>query len=308
MIYQIPFAESKLLWDKIYKQNALSLPFSTWDWHNDWYKILGNGWEPFCLSVDDLIVAPFARKGDTVIWSGGEEISDYQDLIGGNHEKKAAWNQILVFLKEQGIKTITLRNIPHNSETLTYFQSLSPTSVEKEDTTPTMTLPASWDAYRESLSHKYKHELERKLRKVQREHPDVQVMESTHPAEDIHAFLELMQKDEAKKKFLTPDVQVFFTTIAKTFSKHISLLFVTLGDKKIATTFSFIYNDTSYLYNSGFDKACCANAGFYLKAVSIERAIEKGLKHYNFLQGSERYKYELGGIDFPIYTITYTLS
>jgi hypothetical protein len=83
-------------------------------------------------------------------------------------------------------------------------------------------------------------------------------------------------------------------------------LYIALGDKKIAATLSFIYEGTLFLYNSGFDKVCCANAGFYLKAQTIKRAIENGLKSYNFLQGNERYKYELGAKDFEIYSISLT--
>ena len=35
--------------------------------------------------------------------------------------------------------------------------------------------------------------------------------------------------------------------------------------------------------------------------------VEQKLKEYNFLQGSERYKYELGGKDFFVYSISLSL-
>lgn len=76
-----------------------------------------------------------------------------------------------------------------------------------------------------------------------------------------------------------------------------------MDGKPAAATLSFIEDGVSFLYNSGFDRECCQNAGFYLKTMSIKRAIENGLKEYNFLQGSERYKYDLGGKDFFVYTI-----
>ena len=41
----------------------------------------------------------------------------------------------------------------------------------------------------------------------------------------------------------------------------------------------------------------------YNKAYAIKEAIEVGRSRFNFLKGSERYKYELGGIDTPIHNI-----
>jgi CelD/BcsL family acetyltransferase involved in cellulose biosynthesis len=37
------------------------------------------------------------------------------------------------------------------------------------------------------------------------------------------------------------------------------------------------------------------SAGLLLKALAIEYAIGRGLQCYDFLQGNERYKYDLGG-------------
>jgi lipid II:glycine glycyltransferase (peptidoglycan interpeptide bridge formation enzyme) len=114
-----------------------------------------------------------------------------------------------------------------------------------------------------------------------------------------------MEKHEDKKNFLTVDIKSFFRSIAKTFRTDISMLLLTINGVVIAATFSFITDSVYYLYNSGFDNTLYPNAGFYLKAMSIKRAIEKGYTVYNFLQGDERYKYELGAKDFYVYSITY---
>ena len=42
---------------------------------------------------------------------------------------------------------------------------------------------------------------------------------------------------------------------------------------------------------------------FLNKAYAIKEAIEVGRSRFNFLKGSERYKYELGGIGTPIHNI-----
>lgn len=283
--------------------NAPSAPFFTYEWHALWSNVLGKDWEPFCLIVDDAVIAPFARKNTEVIFSGGEEISDYQDLIGPDDAKNAAWPQILQFLKDHGASTIRLHNVPETSPTISFFRNLPGAIVEKEDTTPKFRLPASWEAYIKSLPYKDRHELRRKLRKFEREHPHTAIAESLSPQVDIQVLIDLMAKDKDKQMFLTPDMILFFQKLSHVFSKEISLLILTMDGKPAAATLSFIEDGVSFLYNSGFDRECCQNAGFYLKAMSIKRAIEKGLKEYNFLQGNERYKYELGGKDFFVYAI-----
>jgi hypothetical protein len=303
VINQVTFKESKLAWDLAAQSNSLHAPFYTWEWHNDWYTTLGSSWEPFTLDVEGCI-APFARKNNEIIFSGGDEIADYLDIIGSDTKKPQAWEMILPFLQSKGITEVHLRNIPQNSSTISYFQKLNPASIEKEDTTPILSLPASWDIYKESLDRKYRHELERKIRKFNREHIDGQIIESTDPEADIHILFDLMEKDEEKKLFLTSEMKIFFSTIARTFKENVCLSYVTVGDQHIAVTFSFLSDTTLYLYNSGFDKTLYANAGFYLKAMSIKHALDKGITFYNFLQGNERYKYELGAKDFGVYTIT----
>lgn len=297
----------KVTFDQTLQVNAPSAPFFTYEWHALWFNVLGKDWEPFCLMVD-AVIAPFARKDDEVIFSGGEEISDYQDIIGPDDAKTAAWPQILQFLKTQGITSMLLRNVPENSPTIAFFRNLPGAVVEKEDTTPMMNLPATWDEYIESLPYKERHELRRKIRKFEREHKHIRIEESTDPSRDIETLFALMQKDKKKRIFLTPEMTLFFRKLAGSFRDSISLLTLMMDEKPAAATLSFINSKTSFLYNSGFDRACCPNAGWYLKAMTIKRAIERGLTEYNFLQGSEPYKYDLGGTDFLVYSISVDLK
>ena len=67
--------------------------------------------------------------------------------------------------------------------------------------------------------------------------------------------------------------------------------------------FTMTWDQVRDLYNSGFDKEKYDSVGLYIKALNIKQAIAHGKKTYNFLQGNERYKYELGAHDFFVYTI-----
>jgi hypothetical protein len=266
-----------------YKTPPLTVPFSTNEWVRMWHKTIGKEWELLILSVNNEIIAPFARKCNEVIFAGGDEVADYLDIIGPDDKKVAAWHEIKSYLHGT---TLHLRNIPENSPTLEVFPH------EQEDTTPMMTLPPV-------LDKKSRHEMERKLRKFERENTTIECKDGN----DIEILLSLMKLDQWKKEFLTPDMEQFFRSI-HTFGTITQLL---VNKIPIAAILAFRVGDTLMSYNSGFDEEHYSGAGFYLKTVHINRAIEKGIKTYNFLQGSERYKYELGGKDFFVYRVDVTL-
>jgi CelD/BcsL family acetyltransferase involved in cellulose biosynthesis len=244
------------------------------------------------LEINDDIIAPFARKNNEVIFAGGEEISDYQDIIGPDEKKTAAWEEIKTYFPGC---TLHLHNVPETSPTVSVFQ------MEKEDTTPLMTLPPV-------LEKKARHEMERKIRKFEREQENIKIYDSENPVADTEVFLHLMKLDERKKRFLTLDMEDFFKKIIKEFQKNIVLTLLTINDVPTAGLLAFRYSDTLMGYNSGFNEERFSGAGFYLKAMHIQRAIDSGIKTYNFLQGNERYKYDLGGKDFFVYKSDITLS
>lgn len=303
MINQVSFPDAKDVWARALSQNPIQIPFLTWEWHNDWFQTLGASYTPLTFIIGNEVAASFARKGDGLIFAGGDEIADYLDIVGDDSKKQSAWGEIIQQSAALGVQEILLRNVPENSATKTYFSNMQGAECTQEDTTPQFLLPNSWEDYLNSLSKKYRHELERKIRKFNREHPDSEIIESTNPADDISILFDLMEKDDAKKIFLTAEMKEFFLRIANTFSSHTSLRYIRLGDKKIAATLSFVMNNSHYLYNSGFDKDCCSIAGFFLKAMNIQHAISHHARSYNFLQGNERYKYELAGQDFGVYKI-----
>lgn len=286
-----------------YKNPDNTLPFQTYEWSRIWFETVGKKYVPYILARDGQNVAPFARQGPVVTFSGGEDISDYQDIVGPKEDTVHTWKELISFLKADGATTIRLRNIPEDSPTLSYFRTLPHATIEREDTTPVLALPPAWDTYLEQLSTKDRHELKRKLRKFERDHANISLTSSV----DVEILLSLMKLDPRKEEFLTPDMQEFFRRISEAFKENITLTVLTVDGHPAAATFEFVVGNTVMLYNSGFDEEHFSGAGFYLKATNIKRAIETGMTNYNFLQGKERYKYALGGKDFLVYKIDLTI-
>ncbi len=278
--------------------NRHMTPFFDTKWHEVYLKTIGKNLNPLVYH-DDMhdVIAPFVAHRTTAMLSGGREVSDYCDLVGNPKYFADVWPRALSYLEKNGLISLELFNIPESSPTYSYFSPMN-----KEDTTPIVSLGSSFDSYLTALPRKYRHELRRKTKKF--EHGFTTHIEKSPDA--LQTLLNLMKLNPEKNAFLTDDMQQFFTRIAGAFTtSHIHLM--THENTPVAAVWFFTSHDTVYLYNSGYDFQNYSGAGFYLVVENIKWAIENGYKKYNFLQGSERYKYELGGKDLFVYAKTVSL-
>ncbi len=293
----------QVLWNSAAAANTSYGPFLTYQWHRTWYDVFGIKESSWILSIDESHIAPFIKHGSTLSFSGGREIADYLDIIGPEDKKIDAWGEIYAYCKQQNLTTVKLHNIPESSQTIQYFSHH-----RVEDTTPILALPLTWDTYLASLSRHSRHELRRKMKRCKLNYPKLTTVTSTNPYADLRDFFDLMALDEQKSIFLTPSMRDFFLKLPHAFPNELVLQFLYIGNTRAAGILFFIMNNTLYLYNSGFDKEHYPLASFYLKVTSIQYAIAKGISVYNFLQGSEQYKYDLGGKDFLVYAIEESLT
>lgn len=302
---QLDFDSStKSVWDKF--TNSHYGPFLSFGWHELWWKTFGSGYKPLLLQTTNGCLVPLALNNNVACFSGGKEIADYLDMVGPEEKKSAAWEETIEYLRTLGITKLELFNLPSSSQTISFFKDK--TDVIPEDTTPKISLPPTWDEYLEMLNGKDRHELKRKVRKFEREFPGSTIINSSNKKEDMTTLLSLMKLNPNKAEFLTTEIEQFFRSLVEVFTDSSELLLLKVGERTAGATFAFTNSSTMFLYNSGFDETNFSGAGFYLKVMGIKRAIEGGKQEYNFLQGNERYKYELGGQDFGVFSINYNLK
>lgn len=99
----------------------------------------------------------------------------------------------------------------------------------------------------------------------------------------------------------------FFREVAEGFlaAGGLRLAFLSTQGIDVASVFQFRTDGALLLYNSGYDPAHRgANPGLVLIARSIGQAVDEGCAEYDFLRGTERYKYDLGGVDRAVYRLT----
>ncbi len=177
---------------------------------------------------------------------------------------------------------------------------------------------AAWDAYLETLDKKERHEIRRKLRRLEREAPDAEVryvLGGPEVPAAVDTFIGLHRNSRSDKHaFMTPEMQDYFRAIAQVAADRgwLRLAFLDVGGESVASYFCFDYGDAVtdggpgcdvLVYNSGYDPASMPqlSPGWVLLAQVIQHAIALGRRHFDFLQGSEDYKHRFGGVDTPVF-------
>lgn len=297
--------EAGVRWQTALSRETHAYPFLTYVWHAAWQAI-GTPTQKVTVYTDGDVLVPLVRVGTEAHFSGGEEIADYLDAIGEPDKKQVFWKDVLPYLKTVGVRKLILRNVPYDSPTIGILVSLGG-KAEVEDSTPLIRLPATLDAYFAGLKRKDRHELKRKLRKFERSYPDTRFSMEEKESIDMDALLVLMKRDCQKRAFLTPPTEAFFRALPTL--PHIPIIQANLRATNgviRASVLLFPVGSSLLLYNSGYDPAF-QGSGFYLKAKTIFWTIDHGFTEYNFLQGKERYKYELGAVDQPVFRIEMNL-
>jgi CelD/BcsL family acetyltransferase involved in cellulose biosynthesis len=295
--------------------------FLTWEWQDCWWRDLGEGAPEFLTlrAGDEVIgIAPLARSAERWELSGGAEVADFLDLIARRGNEAVVAGATLDYLQGRGGRP-HFRNLRPDSLVVTHLvpeairRGLTP-CLEHEDVAPRLALPPSWDAYLQGLSKKDRHELRRKIRRLEAAGA-VQygpVAAEVYGSADLADFVRLHRLSaEDKATFMTPAMERFFGDLLAAFlpSGRARLYFLTLDGVRVAATILFDYEDAFLLYNSGYDPAYGhLSVGLLLKAFCLRDAIAEGRRVFDFLQGSEPYKYDLGGVDTPIYRLRLDLG
>jgi CelD/BcsL family acetyltransferase involved in cellulose biosynthesis len=244
---------------------------------------------------------------------GAEDVYDYRDLVILAGEEERAMAGLVRFWAEAPWTQVELSGVSEFSPTLRLLPGLLRSGGFRvtetvEEVALYLSLPPTWDGFLDQLGSKDRHELRRKMRRLEREGS----FEFTDPegaalAHAVNAFLDLHRKSSSDKTgFMTPQMEDYFREISARFQElgwlHLPLLKV--EGKEIAAFFSFRCRDGEYVFNSGYDPEYGRlSPGIVLAGHCIRQAIDGGVKLFHFLRGQEDYKYRLGGKEERIYQI-----
>ena len=317
------FTDAKLHWDQIFEKSTNSTPFLTSWWNQTWHKYIDVNASIDIIEIyenESLIgIAPLSIKDKIVKFIGDEDLYDYKDFIVIKGKEIIFFKQLAKHLSEITWDKIELNSIPSGSATLNYLPKFfeikeNNVSIYPENSTPTLVLAQNWNDYLSQLPKKNRHELKRKIKRL-----ESQTNYKTHICsnQNIHEsclnnFFNLHKlSSKEKSDFWNPERERFFENISRELIRNESLILhsLILGNKCVAIAYILQSNESFLLYNSGFNPEFSQySVGLINTAFAIQHAITASGKEFNFLKGKEKYKYHLGAQDINIFNISISKS
>lgn len=257
-------------------------------------------------------IGAFCVNGTNVNFLGISDVCDYQDIVSRSGRETVVVHSLLDYLVDHGIKHLDLGTLHPNSAFIKGLDRLvekQPLAIEKtvDDVTYETKLPKSWDDFLLQLNGKQRHEVRRKLRRLESHgHYGYRIAGNNGALQNAtDLFLELFQMNrEDKAQFMDDTMSIYFRDLIRALADHemLRLYFLDVENTPAATVLCFDYNQVRYLYNSGYNAQYQdLSVGVLSKVLSIQTGIEAGCSHFDFLKGSEIYKKRIGGKEVPLY-------
>ena len=257
-------------------------------------------------------IAPLILTGQTASIIGNPDVCDYADFIVAPGKGDVFCAALLDEFKQRGVELLSLASVRPDSVVMTSMLTTArqcgcEVACEKDEVTLERDLPATWNEYLQILSTKQRHEVRRKLRRL--EEAGTVGYRFIEDVALVPGFMDVfirqfVESRTDKATFMTAEMGNFFRSMTDVIFEAglLRLSVLELDSVPVAALIAFDYNDVVYLYNSGYNPVYSSlSVGVLSKALCIKDSIERGKKRFDFLKGDERYKYHLGGQEVQLY-------
>lgn len=310
-------------WNALLEESASHVPFLRYEYLTTWWQTRGGGeWPDATLALvtareDGRLIgaAPLFRAeqdGRPLLLNvGAIEISDYLDLLARPADLERFLAGLLPFLRSADLpawQALRLYNLLDSSPTPPALQSAAAAqgwtaAQEQLQHSPYIPLPGDWETYLAGIDKKQRHEIRRKMRRLEGSGVPWRwsiVTEGESLQAETEAFMDLMAQDPEKAAFLTPPMREHMRlTIQCAFDAGcLQLAFMEINGQKAAGYLSFDYLNRLWVYNSGIDRSFNEySPGWVLLGYLLQWANENGRAEFDFMRGNEDYKYRFGAVD-----------
>ena len=307
-------------WNRILCNYSNSTPFQSWEWNYGVAKTLFNSEllrivvyknrEGKLTGIAPLKLRNYWFPGIKILEFIGTRYSDYLDFIVNDDCKYLFMEELFKWIKNNKewdiINFVSLRQ-----ETIEIFSKYFQFECTKFEVCPYICLPPSFNEYKNTLSKNHKKNIRRSLNDLNLE-GRIEYKKSNREdfGNNLNIFFDLHQKRQKQKG----ERGHFNDKVFKEQFRFIANLMYEVGllkigslkiDSKIASIqLNLMFNNKEYTYLSGLDSTFSIfSPGILLEYYMIEDAIQSGAKVYDFLQGSEPYKYKWTKEQFQLYKV-----
>ena len=245
----------------------------------------------------DIIFEDFAVSNNTIVNIGNRDFVDYRPtskiskkILEDNSISDINFNSLHFFQIQKLLKPEFCKSI----------------KIKKSDISVNLLLPGQYEDYLQNLTKKNRHELNRKKRKFSEQIVSFELLSSSEK-EIFNIFVSQHKKSKGKKgKFMTKNVEAYFEELLKLDGWKIYYLNTDKG--VVSTAFCYENKNGCYLYNSSRNNQFNSiNPGIVLNDLIIQGLIRDRKAFFDFLKGTERYKFDLGGKPVQLYDLSISL-
>ena len=310
------FAALARPWRALLDRDPAASVFHTPQYLAAWWAEFGGAARPRILEIgerDALTgVATMALwPGGLMGFAGDHDTTDYRGPVSAPEDRDEIAAAVLEAVREDDWRTFEMEGLAADSGWAEPFIAAAKdagygVTENPQDACPRVTIPGSYDAYLASLPGKLRHEIQRKGRRLERDAGAFTVRLATEATldDDLEKFFAMHRSSDGPKgRFMHEGMATFFGSFAwMLFSQGwLRLALLEIGGDPWAGVYAFRYGDSWDLWNSAYDhRKRELSPGMVLTAECIRLAAEEGCTTFDFLRGTEPYKYRFGAVDVPL--------
>ena len=305
-------------WNDAVDRSGVGHPFLRHEWLRTWWECFGENRTLHILVVRAsgriVAIAPLMREHATMYGIPVRRI----DLLHNDHTPRAdfivadraadAYRAIWQALADARASwdLLQLSRLVRDTPTFETMRALSegdgcPTGSWQGDVSPFLTLSGTWDDYYASLPAKFRSNLRNRLSRLTRlGEPALEVLEGAEAIERGREDALRLEASGWKRESGTsicsdPAVERFYRLLAERATERgwLRLMFLTVGGRRIATSYGSCYDKRLFLFKTGYDPEFATCSPFKLLTfLAIQRAYDEGLAELDFLGDAEPWKLE----------------
>ena len=305
-------------WNDAVQRAEIPHPFLRHEWVRTWWDSFQGDRELHIVIVreDDRLVgiAPLMRENAVIyglpvrrlalVANDHTPRTDFVVTGDKNEVYRAIWNSLAGEMDRWDVLQLT--QLPRTSPTIRAISGLAaadqlPIGTWKSSDSPYLELAGTWESYWGSLSAKFRSNVRNRLTRLKQiGEPALEIVSDT-PAiaaacQDVWRLEASGWKDKEGTSIASdPAVRKFYTLLAERAADcgWLQLLFLTVGGKRIAVSYSAVDDGRLFLLKTGHDREFHACSPFKLLTYfAAQEAYARGLREIDFLGDTEPWKQE----------------